>query len=330
MIKEAVPVGVLLTATMLVQSCLYDGIRDCSGYYNSLHIDDHWNLAPDADPQGMAAFFFGKDGNAVWRFDLVGKDGGEVRLPMGDYAFVTLNDDTAVLFEDTGSYESMFLSTASCGLLPGATDRSGEDVPVRIISPAEETVMCPEMLWYDSSPCVSLGIDRLSYVDLSGGDSIRVSPFLILPAHPRSIVCKYHLVVTGVSNLEGVSRISAAISGMTGQIKIADLSHSRQGVTLPFQAARSGESGIYGEFLTFGLTSDPSVRNILSLFVWLVDGTRHCYEFDVTSQTTGADDPMDVWIRLQGLELPVADDNHGSFDVTVDRWNTIVINIGGS
>lgn len=330
MIKEAVPVGVLLTLSMIVQSCLYDGIRDCSDYYNSLYIDNHWNLAPDADPEGMAVFFFKKDGSGVWRFDLVGKDGGEVRLPMGDYAFVTLNDDTAVLFEDTGSYESMFLSTASCALFPGATDSGGEEMPVRMISPEEETVMCPEMIWYDSSPCVSLSLDKLSYVDIAEGENIRVSPFLILPAHPRSIVCKYHLVVTGVSNLEGVSRVSAAISGMAGQIKIDGLSRPRQGVTLPFQAKCSGESGINGEFLTFGLTSDPSVRNILSLFVWLDDGTRHCYEFDVTSQTAAADDPMDVWIRIDGLQLPVSTENKGSFDVTVDKWNTIVINLGGN
>ncbi len=76
MIKEAVPVGVMLTLSMIVQSCLYDGIRDCSDYYNSLYIDNHWNLAPDADPQGMAACLLGEDGNAVWRCDVGGDVGG--------------------------------------------------------------------------------------------------------------------------------------------------------------------------------------------------------------------------------------------------------------
>ena len=50
---------------------------------------------------------------------------------------------------------------------------------------------------------------------------------------------------------------------------------------------------------------------------WLTDGSRHSYEFDVTSQTLAASDPMDVWVRVDSLDLPLPDDSQETFDVSL-------------
>ena len=52
-------------------------------------------------------FFFPKSGSGSWRFDIPGKDGGNLRLPLGDYAFITINDDTSVIFENDKSFSSI-------------------------------------------------------------------------------------------------------------------------------------------------------------------------------------------------------------------------------
>ncbi len=327
MTRITIPVGALLTCG-LMQSCLYDGIQDCADFCNQLDVDNHWTLAPEASPEGMAYFFFPKSGSGSWRFDIPGKDGGDLRLPLGDYAFITINDDTSVIFENDKSFSSIVASTLPCDLLSGAAVDLNEARPHRITDSDQKVVMCPDMLWGDYSPYVSIGFDELSYEIVSDGSRILTSSMMLLPTHPRQIVSRYHFIISNVANLEGVSRMCAAMSGMAADVSLCDLSRSSVGVTLPFAAVRSGESEISGEFMTFGLASDKSVRNVLYLFVWLTDGSRHSYEFDVTSQTLAASDPMDVWVRVDSLDLPLPDDSQETFDVSVDQWNTVVINIG--
>ena len=64
---------------------------------------------------------------------------------------------------------------------------------------------------------------------------------------------------------------------------------------------------------------------MLSLYVWLADGRKFCYGFDVSGQTRAAADPLNVDIVVSGLELP--EPVGGGFDVSVDGWVTTIINI---
>ncbi len=54
-----------------------------------------------------------------------------------------------------------------------------------------------------------------------------------------------------------------------------------------------------------------------------------CYEFDVTEQARTAPDPMNVEIIIDGLTLPEVENPKpgGTFDVSVDGWTTIIIDI---
>lgn len=307
--------GIALCSTLL-SGCIYDDLSDCPGmFYGNVRVEYHWDHAPDASPQGMACCFFPRDGGDVWVFDLPGRNGGEIKIPSGEYSFVSFNDDTSeITFSNSDDYSRMSASTSAgrliSGAVPGEVDSS--QLPQLSDVAAQPVKRCPDMMW--SYAC--------GQVDIRAGNRNSV-----IPAHPRPIVRNYHYDITGVVNLQGVARMSGAISGMASEVILSDGSPEGEAAILPFGAMRQGADAIHGDFLTFGPAAGTG--NYLFLFVWLTDGRRYVYRFDVTRQVTEAPDPMDVWLRISGLELPESHPGEaGAFDVTVDGWTTIIINLG--
>lgn len=327
----------VLAIAIAMPSCVYDYEGDCEGdYYMRLTIKNHWTVTPEVFPEGMAYFFFPQSGGEPWRFDIPGADGGEVKVPNEAYRFVALNDDfTSVLLKDGDSYETMEVTTVAGNLLDGADDAvaASESLPSRSGDlDRQEVRMCPDMMWSDAMPSVVVGLDELTYTMShipDGDEEMMKSHGMILPTMMHPIVSTYHFTVSGVANLSGVKRICGAMSGLAASINLAGCCHSSEVVTVPVGVRRVDDTTLGGDFLTFGLPSDTEVKNVLSLFVWLTDGRRINYEFDVTEQTTAAPDPMNVWIRIDGLNIPESEPSSGAFDVSVDTWNTIVINIYG-
>lgn len=329
-LQKIVSLTCLIAMALLTQSCIFEGEHDCDGrYYVQFTIDNHWTYAPDATAAGMAYFFFPENGDHPWRFDIQGMKGGEVRLPDGNYRFLTVNDDYSnVILENETSYATIEATTLPAKIIPGAAHDSG--VPKRVSAPGEEVRKCPDMLWSFQVSSTTVEPDQLRYTaDNAEGKRTEssYSPHMVLPTYPRSIVSTYHVVVEDITNLEGAIGISGSMSGMSSSIRLSDESRSTTPVTLPIELKKDGPSSARGDFLTFGLTACEEVRNILSIYVRLSDGRGLSYEIDVTEQTKAAPDPMDVWIRVSGPELPEPGEPGGAFEVEVDNWNTIVINI---
>ena len=100
--------------------------------------------------------------------------------------------------------------------------------------------------------------------------------------------------------------------------------------TLSLKASVIDSSTAGGNFCTFGIPDQPSAENILSLFVVIKDGRRFCYQFIVTNQVRTAPNPMNVSLIVKGLTLEKPEAGHGTgFDVAVDGWETVVVNIKG-
>lgn len=331
-IVTSLSTGLILTAA-LTQSCTNEGLTECSNYLTPLEVENHWVLAPDAQPEGMACCFFPANGDAPWRFDFAGRDGGEVKIPISDYAFITYNDDTQrILFEQENSYTGLTATTLPASLTDGSdsddAESSGQQ-PARATSPGEAVTLSPDMLWSCAIPEVKLGWQEITYIDTDGGSNPYVhSDLMLLPTHPAPVVCHYRFTIEDVVGLDGVAHMSASLSGMASGVNLSTQRRSATAVTHPCDAAPSSENYVEGNLLTFGRPEGAEAKCVLSLYVWLTDGQRLSYEFDVTDQADSAPDPMNVWLRLTGLTLPAPGDAGGAFNVTVDAWKTIVINIG--
>lgn len=303
-------------------SCIYD-YDNCPDRI-ALEIKNNWQAAPSASPAGMAYIFFPDDGSALWRFDFIGTEAGQVELADGKYTFISHNDDTGnVMFDDGAGFDGYEAYTGTVPLpnVSGSA-HAGDSMAVKT----------PEMLW----GCAA-GDVRICYCGMrftpsgpgTDGKSI-YSRDNILTAFQRPLTAHYTFNIRDVVNLSSVRAMSAALSGMAGSLFIGTDKKGRYPSTLSLTASPDGPDTIAGEFYTFGIPQSPDVPNVLTLYVLIKDGRKFCYEFDVTDQVRSAPDPMEVQLTLSGLtiEKPEHGDDAG-FDVKVDGWITIVMNIDG-
>lgn len=191
----------------------------------------------------------------------------------------------------------------------------------------------PDMLWGCAYCSVKLHYGGVRYVTTgtsqTGTQSV-FSPDFILTALQRPLTAHYTFRIEDIENLSGVSSMSAALGGMAGSLTLSSGEKGSYPSTLSLKAASLSPTVVGGDFYTFGIPPTPDVANILSLFVVIKDGRRFCYEFDVTDQVRTAPDPMEVLLTVRGLTIEKPDTGDGAgFDVSVDGWQTVTVNIRG-
>lgn len=326
-IKITAPLALLLSTA----SCIYEGLHECPDKF-AFAIENNWEAMPGANPEGMAYIFFPRDDSEPWRFDFPGLKAGHVKMNTGAYQFISHNDDTyAVLFRNTETYETYEAFTAETN--PLSSIPASERGKVFPEGRGERTAECPDMMcgcaYYD----FSLEYDGLSYVasPVAESENGRVfSPEFILTANQKLLTPLYSFRIEKIKNFEGVRTMSASLSGMAGSMVISSGKKGAYPSTLVFKAMAIDPTTAGGCFYTFGIPFVPIVKNVLSLYVVLKDGRRFCYEFDVTDQVRYAPNPMDVHLIIRGLTLEIPHPGDGTaFDVNVDGWETVVVNIKG-
>ncbi len=329
-------IWVALVLGAIEASCIYDYPNGCPTEFSFTIVND-WSKCRNPDPEGMAYLFFPADGSPVWRFDFQGMKAGEVSLPEGKYNVISHNDDTSsILFYEKDGYDGY---TAECldGDLGFMAESRGEHIDAPPLARAGEPVKrCPDMLWGVAYCDFELQEGRLSYMPVGeipvqpSDAEVTVSEDMVVVMYQQPLVARYDYRIENVENLDGVARIRAALSGMAGSLDIPSGRRGPEAVTLPFVASASGKDMITGNFFSFGLPSGTEDPNILSLYVWLRDGRKFSYEFDVSEQVRNAADPMNVSIVVRGLRIEPSDMvGGGGFDVSVDGWQTVVVNIQG-
>ena len=326
---DLLPIAVSLCLGTAVSSCIYEYEADCIDQL-PFTIENDWQACPDASPEGMAYIFFPADGGEAWRFDFPGRTAGKVSIEVGKYKFLSYNDDTYnVLFRDEGGYESYEAYTAEKDLLGAIPqDERGSSLPR---SADERTVGCPDMIWSCAYCDFSLWYDGVRYApySIARADMVmKYSPDFVLTAAQHQLTARYRFRIEDIENLSGVKSMSAALSGMAGAMMLASGRKEAYPSTLSLKASIIDQTTAGGEFHTFGIPGQPSADNTLSLFVVIKDGRRFCYQFDVTEQVRSAPDPMNVCLIVKGLTLEKPETGGGTgFDVTVDGWETVIVNI---
>lgn len=330
---------ILITFVFICPSVIFTGcswVSDypccctCEGAEKSLEVFSDWHDCPSADPGGMAYIFFPASGGEPWRFDFPGKEGGPVALPDGEFHVISFNDDTSrVLFGNEEDYSRFYCYCMEAGLYNGlAPTSAGAPIGPTNTEDGEKVVSPPDEMWGEGAEWFSLDKEGVEYQKY---DSDRIIAYndRILFLYPRLITPRYSYVATGINNLSGVARMCASLSGMSSQLMLASDTPSGEPVTMALPAIKSGENEVSGTVFTFGRVENDIVPNKLTLYFWLTDGNKYKYEFDVSRQIIDTVDKMNVLITIENIDLPVSGPpiGDGAFDVSVDGWQTYIIDI---
>ncbi|MDE6654979.1 MAG: DUF5119 domain-containing protein [Muribaculaceae bacterium] len=303
----------LLILPVVFASCRHkDLFTDSAG---QVDVVFDWRNAPDADPASMVTQFFGEPGTASLRFILQGKDGGTITLPLGSYSAISVNGDDNDWVrlrnvDDIENYETYSIdaqNTQAYGLSSRALPRAEG-------TENERMAQAPGMLYTNRQD----KIEHYAY----GTETITF--------YPEEAVCHYTVDISDVSNLEYVNRaeIDGTISGMAEGFNHGAKLPTDTHVTMPFiLSADAKEKTLHSEFLTFGESPHDSGKHILSVYLFLTDGTKWYYNFDVTDQVHTAPDPHHVHIVLSDLSVPHPITDEGGFKPNVNDWQTEEIDL---
>lgn len=296
--------------------CVLSSCRHHDMCYHHMHritirVEFDWRYCPEANPGGMAVFFYREGDTQAEQFDFTGMQGGEVSLRTGRYRIIAYNNDTeASLFGHLHDYDAHMAYTRQGNVLePVLGDLAA--------SPAngETVVVCPDDIFGCTAIEVEITEDGVSYlcIPIDEADDYIGLPVTtdeqVITLFPQDMLCHYSYEVLHVSGLERISQLCGSLSGMCPSVSMAAASKHTLPVTLPLSAEISNDGRIVGEFLTFGHHDEVENPHRMEFYVWTHDGRKlvlgHGQEnFDVTGQVHSAPKPRRVHLVIDHLEIP--------------------------
>lgn len=291
-----------------------------------------WSEAPMADPEGMTVVFFpvGDEGR-IWRYELKGRDGGTIEIPLGNYRMLTYNNDTKYIqYDGISGFDSYKAYTSAVS--PAWPQSVTGDFPE---IESYKSFRSPDMLYCGTAYDVSVGLCSVSYRShVSGTDpesiEIKECGKHIIKCYPSPRTSTYTCVFRNVVNIESMRRGYCLLTGLSpSELIAADILSESEGAYI-FSAQRY-DTEISGSTIAFGNSLSPSVHQYLYLVAVLADGSVEAYCHDVSEQIVNSPDKRNVMIIIDGIEFPDVhpvgpDDPATDFEVGVDDWEMIIIN----
>lgn len=314
--KRLFPFLILLLAAT---SCHHKDLCFDHTHTFDVNVVFDWRNAPDAEPASMAAYFFTSDNSAdALRYIFSDRYGGHIAISHGQYSALCMNaDDTDwAHLRNTSDIETFEIYTAETDEL-SVYGLSARSVPRAEGTEDERVVSTPGMLWADRQDNIAL-----PYTE---DDAVRT-----ITLYPEECVCHYTVDVLDVENLKYVSggSVDATLSGMSEGFLHGKKKTTDTRVTLPFTMTENAtKDALHGTFLTFGESQDHDYKHILTVYMFLTDGSKWYYTFDVTDQVHNAPDPRHVNIVVSGLKLPHPISSGGGLIPEVNEWQTEKIDI---
>ncbi|MDE6853724.1 MAG: DUF5119 domain-containing protein [Muribaculaceae bacterium] len=303
-------VGVALSVIVTATSCEHKNI-ECPGAAQGVHILFEWDKAAGADVAGMTLYFYPQDTHGrLWRFDIAGRDGGNIELPVGHYSMIACNNDLpGITLEDTDLPETIRATArrqaqeglySSTGMLYGVTVSSLEVTPcgVRYITEAGAVKEC------------SRGLVRCS---------------------PDSLATDYTIILRNLSGAERIRSASAVLKGVYASMLLQD--------TLPYGSPESLAINMTADRKAATLTGhasafappEASVSDyMLSLRIVKTDGKTISIPVEIKPENMNLITRHNVIITADGVIIPgdgTSSDDIGGIDAAVDGWNVIEIDV---
>ncbi|MDE6321567.1 MAG: DUF5119 domain-containing protein [Muribaculaceae bacterium] len=319
--KTSVLIPSMAILALSASSCLHKDLDFEVDDRGEVDVVFDWRNAPDADPSSMLTYFYPSDGGNALLYTFVGKNGGRISIPYGYYAGIGINGDNAdwAGMRNTDDPEQFEVFTRDAVNLEGYGIQS-RSVPRAAGTEDERMAKTPGMIWSNRQNDVDL-----SYNSIAAGNVTHTITF-----YPEETVCHYTVDILDIEHSEYLhgAEVDATLSGMAEGYLHGKRTTTDVAVTMPFvlQSVDGGKA-LTANFLTFGECSVTARRHMLTVYVYLTDGTKWYHTYDVTDQVTSAPDPRHVHIIVRGLDLPQPIAGGSGFRPDVNDWNDININL---
>lgn len=317
MTVRILPIAIMAATAAAMTGCNHKDLDYDVEPTTEVRVVYDWRYAPEAQPASMALYLFDTEGSrSPMMFSFTGRDGGRVHVPFTTYGALGFNNDItdwAVMADEfdidrQGIFTRKASELAAYGLRTASIPRARgtEDEPV---------VSTPGMIWADRADNITVDRSRDT---------------CIITLYPEECVCHYTVDVLNVKNIEYIhgALLDATLSGMADGYMTGACEPSGGKATMPFTLAPdAATASLHGEFLTFGINPRSEAAHIMSVYMYMTDGSRWHYTFDVSKQVDDAPDPTHVHIVVSNLDLPAPISGGGGLIPDVNDWNTVHIGI---
>ena len=254
-----------------------------------------WRNAPDANPASMELCMYPEDAPNHLSFNLEGRDGGYIDLPDNTYDAICVNNDDLdwAIYRNTADEDDFEVYTHDASEL-GAYSLLTTSIPRADGTENERMAATPGMAWSSRS-------DDITARHQEGEN--------IITLYPEEIVCHYSVEIHDVENINSARGeiVDGTLSGMAEGYHHGSRKTSDTPVTMPFTLTVDSQgNALTGEFLTFGECDTLKAKHVLTVYLFLTDGSKWYYTFDIDKQVSEAPDPRHVHIVVSGLTLPKA------------------------
>lgn len=295
-------------------SCEHKDLVYEDDFQSEVEVVFDWQNALDASPESMAAYFYDYDTSTPIRFIFDNKYGGLIKIPTGSYCGLAMNSDNSdwARVRRTEDHDGFETYTQDADNL-AAYSLSTRSIPRAEGTEQERVAKTPGMLWSDRQDNLNIAFEK------------NVGAHKVITFYPQEAVCHYVVDISNVENLEHLdgTQIDGTISGMAEGYLHGKNCGSEGHVTMPFVLTADISAGtLHGEFLTFGESADNTGTHILTIYLYLTDGSKWYYTFNVTGQVHNAPDSHHVHIVLSGLPLPNPITTGGGIKPSVNDWQT--------
>lgn len=314
----------MLLAVLILTAvaCTHKELCYDHGHYVNLEVRFDWSNAPEAEPETMSFYIFSENGRKPERYELLGHNGGVIKLNVGRYHAICLNSDTKnIECRDKESLSTFLITTKDddgyAGLL-GAEQLFAELVPQgdgpNRAENGERIAREPEQVW--------IGSVHDFEVTQEGENIVTMSPV--------ERVVTIRIIIRNVQNIRNISSLAATISGLSEGVLGSSGECNGVPVTHPLIFSPMDETTIGATLRSFGDCRNGDEEHHITLYMGLVDGSHWKYNANVTEQVHSAEDKALIEIVLDELPVPEVDPGFtgdgGGFSPTIEEWTSV--NIG--
>ena len=289
----------------------------------SVDVTFDWSSAPEANPVSMSLYLYPNDGLPPIVYQFPGREGGRIMVVPGKYTALAINTDTeGIKLYNMDLLETFEIRLAETSNLQGLNVRS--NIVPRAPGTETEDMMCSsDLIWRA----------RINNVELYHSEPYPISIIM----QPTEAVFQYSVLIRNVENIDCIHSMGASVSGMSESMFVSDGSISDIAVTIPFDILPVDKNTIKGSWITFGHCGhsrsrtgyeDKSDKHYITVYAVLIDGTQWYQTFDITYQLHNLPDGQTLIDIDEGLHIPkVSPKGNGGFNVSVDGWQTLPIDI---